>query len=146
MWRNTSFAVPPVKLPVAVSTVQLSLLPLNFKPLERVRFAVLSSTNIPPPRSWALLPVMVHFSRVNVEFWNARPPPLLLLPVAALLLMVQLVIELSALLMANMPPPSPPHVLPLMVLLPFIVMVLHLMSRPPPELLHLFPVIVPFSI
>ena len=75
-----------------------------------------------------------------------RPPPRLFVPVALLPLMVQLVIELSPLLMANIPPPSPSHVLLLMVLLPFIVMVLHLMSRPPPELLHLFPVIVPFSI
>ena len=67
-------------------------------------------------------------------------------PVAALFSILQSVIEPSAYPSMNMPPPSPPHVLPLMVLLSFIVMVLHLMSRPPPELLHLFPVIVPFSI
>ena len=145
MWRNTSFAVPVVRLPL-LSAGQLSWLPLKFKPLERVTYALSVIRHIAPPLPVVLLSMMVHFSRVNVEFWNARPPPLLFVPVALLPLMVQLVIELSPLLMANMPPPSPPHVLPLMVLLPFIVMVVHLMSRPPPELLHLFPVIVPFSI
>ena len=126
--------------------MQPCALPLKFKPLERVTYALSVIRHIAPPLPAVLLSVMVHPLRVNVEFWNVRPPPLLFVPVALLPLMVQLVIELSPLLMANIPPPSPPHVLPLMVLLPFIVMVLHLMSRPPPELLHLFPVIVPFSI
>ena len=105
MWRNTSFAVPSVKLPVAVSAVQLSLLPLKFKPLERVRFASLVIRYIAPPWPVALLSVMVHPLRVNVEFWNVRPPPLLFVPVALLPLMVQLVIEPVASPPMNMPPP-----------------------------------------
>ena len=133
VWRNTSFAVPVVRLPL-LSAGQLSWLPLKFKPLERVTYALSVIRHIAPPLPVVLLSMMVHFSRVNVEFWNARPPPLLFVPVALLPLMVQLVIELSPLLMANMPPPSPSHVLLLMVLFSILsLLCASLIYRPPPE-------------
>ena len=134
MWRNTSFSVPPVNLPFS-SAVQPCALPLNFKSLERVRFAVLSSTNIPPPLPVVLLSVMVHSLRVNVEFWNVRPPPMLSFPVALLPLMVQSVIEPVASPPMNMPPPSPSHVLLLMTVLFSIFSVLcrSVIYKPPPK-------------
>ena len=133
MWRNTSFAVPVVRLPL-LSAGQLSWLPLKFKPLERVTYALSVIRHIAPPLPVALLSVIAHFLRVNVEFWNVRPPPLLFVPVALLPLMVQLVIEPVASPPMNMPPPSPSQVLLLMVQFSILSSRgLPLIYKPPPE-------------